>query len=224
MELVQVVAEQGLFAGVDHAVLTRALSGAEEVCVARGQTIYTPRHFRRCLGLVCAGRVQVSKETLIVSSLFPGELFGAAALFQEGEDYATTLTALTDCRVVLLPQEAVAQLLRESPKFAENYVRYLSGRIRFLSRRLDAVSAGSAEGKLAQYLLAAADADGQVTISATRLSATLGVGRATLYRAFEALERENGIEREGKVIRIRCRETLRGAIETMSNPERKNTK
>lgn len=208
MELLTVFSQTPLFAGVDGAALSAVLRGAEEVRVARGQAIYTPRRFRRCLGLVCRGRVQVSKETLIISSLAPGDVFGAAALFQEGEDYATTLTALSDCTVVLLPQERVAALLRSSPEFAENYVRYLSGRIRFLSRRLSAVSAGSAEGKLGQYLLSAAGEDGCVAISATRLSASIGVGRATLYRAFEALEREGCIAREGKVIRVLCREAL----------------
>ena len=208
MELLTVFSQTPLFAGVDGAALSAALRGAEEVRVARGQAIYTPRRFRRCLGLVCRGRVQVSKETLIISSLAPGDVFGAAALFQEGEDYATTLTALSDCTVVLLPQERVAALLRSSPEFAENYVRYLSGRIRFLSRRLSAVSAGSAEGKLGQYLLSAAGEDGCVAISATRLSASIGVGRATLYRAFAALAREGCIAREGKVIRVLCREAL----------------
>ena len=101
-----------------------------------------------------------------------------------------------------------ARLLRESPDFAENYVRYLSGRIQFLSGRLDAVSAVGAEGKLAQYLLSADNGTGQVTISATQLSARIGIGRATLYRAFETLEGEGAIAREGKVIRILCREKL----------------
>jgi CRP-like cAMP-binding protein len=92
--------------------------------------------------------------------------------------------------------------------FAEHYVRYLSGRIQFLSRRLDAVSADTAEGKLGQYLLTNADETDQVTISATGLSQRLGVGRATLYRAFEALERDGAIRREGKTIRILSREKL----------------
>ena len=80
------------------------------------------------------------------------------------------------------------------------------------------LSAGTAEGKLAQYLLSAVGDEEQVAISATQLSARIGVGRATLYRAFEALEREGAIAREGKVIRILRRELLHHASHKMEHP------
>lgn len=208
LEVRQVLARHPLFAGVEGSALDRLLPDAEEHAVPRGETIYTPHRFRRCLGVLLSGQVQVTKDALVVSRLSAGDLFGAAALFTDSQDYATTLTALSPCHVVLFPQEGVERLVRDSPRFALNYVRYLSGRIQFLSGRLDTVSASTAEGKLAQYLLSAAGEDGQLTISATQLSARIGVGRATLYRAFEALEREGAIAREGKVIRILRREAL----------------
>lgn len=208
MDVLEALAGHWMFFQVDRGLLKELLGGAEEYHVSRGGTIYTPRRFRRCLGVLLSGRVRVTKDALVVSNLEAGDVFGAAALFTDSEDYATTLTALSDCSLVLLPQERVARLLRESPDFAESYVRYLSGRIHFLSGRLDAVSAGSAEGKLAQYLLSTADETDRVTISATQLSARIGIGRATLYRAFEGLEQAGVISREGKVIRLLCREKL----------------
>ena len=208
MEDIRRLSEHWLFRDVAPEPMARLLSGAEPVAASRGQTIYTPHRFQRCLGVLLQGRIRVSKDTLVVSTLAAGDVFGAAALFTDSEGYATTLTALTDCALVLLPQENVARLLRESPEFAENYVRYLSGRIQFLSSRLDAVSAGSAERKLAQYLLSAAGETDCVSMSATQLSARIGVGRATLYRAFEALEQDGAIRREGKQIHILCREKL----------------
>lgn len=208
MELTSQLAGQELFSGVDREGLDRLLAQAELCRVSRGETIYSPNRFRRCLGVLLEGRVRVSKNDLVVSTLKEGDVFGAAALFTDEEDFVTTLTALSDCVLVLIPQDGVGTLLRESGAFAENYVRYLSGRIRFLGARLGAVSAGSAERKLCQYLLSAADEAGQVTISATQLSARIGVGRASLYRAFEVLEGEGAIRRDGKSIRILCREAL----------------
>lgn len=202
MDVSEILAEHPLFSGVERPLLRRLAESAERLTVVRGGSIYTPRRFRRCLGVLLSGRVRVSKDSLVVSNLSAGDVFGAAALFTDSDSYATTLTALSDCTLVLLPQEEVARLLRESPDFAENYVRYLSGRIQFLSGRLDAVSAGTAEEKLEQYLRSAADGAGRVTISATQLSARIGVGRATLYRAFETLEEDGEIVREGKTIRL----------------------
>ena len=204
----QDLAGHALFAGVDGSLLPNLLEGAEVCPFSRGETIYSPHCFRRCLGILLEGRVQVSKDALVVSTLGEGDVFGAAALFTDSEDYATTLTALTDGALALLGQACVENLLRTSAAFAENYVRYLSGRIQFLSARLDAVSAGSARQKLAQYLLSAADEKGEVSLSATQLSARLGVGRATLYRAFDALEEEGAIRRDGKTICIVCRQRL----------------
>lgn len=197
-----------LFVGVGSTTMRRLVDTAEELHASRGESIYTPQCFRRCLGFIAAGRVRVSKQALVVSILRAGDVFGAAALFNADSEYATTLTALTDCTVLLIPQIAVTLLLHDSPQFAENYVRYLSGRIQFLSARLNAVTAGSAERKLGQFLLTQADEKGTLRISATQLSARLGVGRASLYRAFDALEGAGAIERVGKEIHILDREKL----------------
>ncbi len=211
MDTARILTGHPLFQGTDEQAVERLLEAAEELRVSRGETIYTPRRFRRCLGVILAGRVRVTKQTLVVSVLSAGDVFGAAALFTACAEYATTLTALSACDLVLIPQASVAALLRESPSFAENYVRYLSGRIRFLSARLDTVTAGPAERKLAQYLLSAASAQGRLTISATQLSARIGVGRATVYRAMDVLENMGAIARVGKEIRILSRESLENA-------------
>lgn len=189
-----------LFRRVGLETLRDAMAEADTVSVDRGDTVYDRQRFRRCLGVLLEGELQVRKESLLVSTLRAGDVFGAAALFNGREDYPTTLTALTDCRLLLIPQDTVRSLIRSCPDFAEEYVAYLSERIRFLSARLDAVSADRGEGKVASYLLSAGSE--AVTVSATQLSQRLGVGRATLYRAFEVLEREGAILRAGKTIRI----------------------
>jgi len=202
VDTLQVLSEHPLFLDVELEAIRRLVETAEELRSPRGESIYTPQRFRRCLGVIAAGRVRVSKQTLVVSVLSKGDVFGAAALYNTSSEYATTLTALTDCVVLLIPQMAVTLLLHESPQFAENYVRYLSGRIQFLSARLSALAAGSAEDKLGQYLLSQADEEGKLCICATQLSARLGMGRASLYRAFDALEGAGAIKRTGKEILI----------------------
>ena len=54
------------------------------------------------------------------------------------------------------------------------------------------------EGKLARYLLA----NGGSSCPATELCQRLGVSRASLYRAFSALEDSGLITRRGKTITI----------------------
>lgn len=192
-----------LLTGADKALVQR-VSQAEDAWVQNfsdGEILYQPDHFLRCLGLLLAGHVRVTNGTLSVSTLEPGELFGAAALYNDAPDYATTLTAHTPCRAIFFPQATIDRLLGEEPLLRRNYLRYLSGRIRFLSGRLQSVTQAGAEGKLARYLLANA-AEGSVSISATDLARQLGLSRASLYRAFEALEKADLIRRTGKTIAV----------------------
>lgn len=214
--------EHPLFCGVDPALLSEVLEGSELIRVGRGRTVYDRSSFRRCLGVLLEGSLQVRREALLVSALAAGDLFGAAALFTDRAGYPTTLTALEDCTLLLIPQNTVRHLLHTSGAFAEAYVAYLSERIRFLSGRLDTVSAERGEGKLGRYLLTADDGSGSVTLSATQLCQRIGVGRATLYRAFETLEGEGAICREGKTIRIRNRDKLRAHCESIGTGKEEN--
>lgn len=192
-----------LLVGADEDLVGR-VAGAEDAWVqdfSAGEVLYQPHHFLRCLGLLLAGQVRVTNGTLAVSTLEAGELFGAAALYNDAPDYATTLTAHTPCRAIFFPQATVDRLLEEESLLRRNYLRYLSGRIRFLSGRLQSVTQAGAEGKLARYLLANA-ADGAVNISATDLARRLGLSRASLYRAFDTLEQADLIRRAGKTITV----------------------
>ena len=200
------------FRGADEALLRRvlALPGVTAEAFPAGEAVYQPHQFRRCLGFLLAGQVQVTNAALSVSVLEAGELFGAAALYNDLPDYATTLTARTNCRILFLPQEDVDRLLGEESLLRQNYLRYLSGRIRFLSGRLVALAQTGAEGKLARYLLSSGAPS--VHAPATDLAKRLGLSRASLYRAFESLETEGLIRREGKTVFVLDRGGLEGVL------------
>ena len=90
------------FRGADEALLRRvlALPGVTAEAFPAGEAVYQPHQFRRCLGFLLAGQVQVTNAALSVSVLEAGELFGAAALYNDLPDYATTLTARSPCRIL----------------------------------------------------------------------------------------------------------------------------
>ena len=174
------------------------LEGAGLTRFAPGQVVYDPRHFRRSLGVVLSGQLQVAKGSLAVSVLGPGDLFGAAALYSDEPEFAATITAKGASRCLMLEQRLVDRLLAEQSQIRENYLRYLTGRVRFLSGRLQTLAQPGVEGKLARYLLA----NGGSSCPATELCQRLGVSRASLYRAFAVLEDSGLITRRGKTITI----------------------
>lgn len=204
-----------LFQGLSQSLILQAVSDCRTALleVSRGGSIYTPRTFSRSLGAVLSGKVEVRKGELIVSVLTAGDLFGAAALFNDRTDYAASLTARTACRLLLLPQELVEELMAASPALARRYIGYLSGRIRFLEQKIDSLTAGSAEERLSRFLRTPRG-DGVVPLdcSLTGLAGRLNVSRASLYRALEALEARGAIRREGRSIRVLSPELLEPAL------------
>ncbi len=208
-----------LFRGLSRAELQHVLDGAEGYRrdYAKGQIIYRPHEYERSMGILLAGSVEVTKagepgHPMIVSVLAKGEAFGGAALFNEFEEYTTTLTAREATQILFFPQETVAEFLR-SPRMAENYIRYLSGRIHFLSAKIDSLIAGTGERKVAQYLLSQMEGDGsgqsvRLDCSLTDLADRLHMGRASLYRAFDHMGAEGILEKRGRTIRVLDRDKL----------------
>src|SRR5699024_2662714 len=87
---------------VDEPLRSQILSNAQLLEVPKGETVYDRHRFRRCLGIVLQGRIQVCKDNLLMSTLLEGDVFGAAALFNGSPDFPTTMTALAPCQVLLI--------------------------------------------------------------------------------------------------------------------------
>ena len=180
----------------------------EEATFAKGEVIYDGESAKRALALVLDGRVRVLHGRVVMNELVAGNVFGAAALFGGEDPYPTTVSAHTDCRVLFLPQATVSAWMAAVPRVGENYVRFLSDRIRFLNRRLATLTAGQTDGKLWRYLLAHRAEDGVVHLSGglSELARALNMGRSSLYRGLDALTADGRIERRGKEIQVIIKE------------------
>ena len=111
-----------LFLGVEDALLRSlpALPGVTVEPFAAGEVLYGPGQFRQSLGVILSGQVQVTNGSLSVSLLRAGELFGAAALYNDAPEFAAVLKAQSPCRVLFLPQETLDRLLRNELKTDED--------------------------------------------------------------------------------------------------------
>ncbi|MBR2319965.1 MAG: Crp/Fnr family transcriptional regulator [Clostridia bacterium] len=188
----------------DQLELCQRLAQTEEQNYCKGDTIYTPQTAKRALAMVMEGHVRVFHGHVPTNDLVEGDVFGAAALFGTDEEYPSTIVAESDCRVMFIPQETVVLWMKEVPQVAENYVGFLSDRIRFLNRRLATLTAGQADGKLWRYLLAHRDEDGVIFVEEgmSALAERLDMGRSSLYRSLDALALAGRIRRDRKKIYI----------------------
>lgn len=184
--------------------LCERLAITEEQHYRKGEKIYTPNHSKKALAMVLEGHVRVWQGRVPMNDLLTGDVFGVAALFGTDEQYPSTVVAESDCRILYIPQETVVLWMKEVPTVAQNYVGFLSDRIRFLNRRLSTLTAGQADGKLWKYLLAHRDEGGVVTVSEgmSELAERLDMGRSSLYRSLDSLTEMGKIRRERKKIYI----------------------
>lgn len=192
-----------IFAPVPETLLQQLIAGQGELCCyAKGQQIWCDgADYRRALGLVLEGSAQVKKERMLLSVHRKGDYFGLVTLYAPADYYASEIEALTPCRVLFLPKLAVDRMLRDYPKAAMELIGYLSERVYYLNARLDTVTAGTAARRLECHLrsIAVMDEGGRLicpVTSRTALAKALGMGRASLYRAMDELERQEIIARE----------------------------
>ena len=180
------------------------------VTYRRGDCVYTTHTFRRAVGLILSGSVIVrscgeAAPGVVINHLHAGDLFGVAVLFDTQSDaYVTEITADHDTTVWFIPQETMSQLLQTFPSVAEQYIRFLSGRIRFLNRKVSALTVGNTENRLYHHLLSLQDERGVIRVNGTmtELANTLNMGRSSLYRSLDTLLREGILIKEGNTYRI----------------------
>lgn len=207
-----------LFQTIPETVIRRVTASPD--CTVKtyekGCLVYGRHDFSRSLGIVFSGRLRVEKgnavgREMIMSTLTCGSLFGAAALFNDEPEYATEITALENTEIMFLAQRLVRRMMQTEPRIAENYIRYLSGRILFLNRKIYFLTAGTAEQRLSGFLAdnLTPDVPSVLPLPMSKLACALNVSRASLYRAFDSLIAAGAIEKSGRSVCIINAERLR---------------
>lgn len=175
----------------------------------KGETLMGKNRFIRCLALIIKGNASVSKIGLDgrrteINRLSEGDVFGMATLFYEEAEYPSEITAETPLRIAVLQKETVEKAFSDSPEFAKAYVTLLSEKIHFLNKKLSAFSEGEASEKLLRWIknIAGEKTEFFLPCSVSKLAEMLGIGRASVYRAFETLSERGIVSREGKKIVI----------------------
>lgn len=131
----------------------------------RASPIYLPADLADSVLLLAEGRVKIGSFTedgkqTILAFIEPGELFGELSLMgsEQREEYAETVDKST---VVLIPGEAMQQLLAENPEISLGVTKLFGLRRRRIERRLKYLLFRSNRERLVHLLLELAEQYGQ---------------------------------------------------------------
>lgn len=198
-----------LFKDTDFEEICKKYSLEDKISVTKyadGEEILSADEKTGGIFVVADGKgkiISVSKKhDAPLRNLTVGDTFGAASLYGSGASHRTKVIAVGQLSAAVLPLETVTELIENESEIALNYIRFLSDRVAFLNRKIAAFSAGSAEEKLALYLLSLPFENGACTLaeSYTDIAKMLDTGRASLYRSIEAFEQNGIIHRDGRKI------------------------
>ncbi len=165
------------------------------------------------LFLIISGKLLVYRKgngpPVLLQRLGYGKLFGAASLFCDENEDVTELRAEGNAAAFFIPIELIRELIRNDSAFALSYITFLSGKIRFLNRRMSELSAPSVTQKLAAFLLREENCIAQTKV---KLASALGIGRASLYRALDELAGMGLISLDGRGVTVIDRNGLSDII------------
>ena len=198
-----------LFHGFSQEEIEFMLSEPEIACrrYAAGEMILSPECGILALMILLKGSAVVEKRAgegmLRMNELSLGSLFGLACLFSDAEahQFPTSVTAKKNTETLTIPENALRRMMQKEFRLTENYIRYLTGRVHFLNDRIEGLICPSAEERVLLYLMQHAE-NGMLTQGITSLAQSLGMSRASLYRALYKLEQEGRIQREKRRITL----------------------
>ena len=173
--------------------------------IAKGNELYRSG----TIGIIKSGTATIKRlndngDSITIRTMSSGELFGAASVFGNWKDGMSSIIAKEDCLVLYISEQCFTKLIKQYPQISLNYIEYLSDKIRFLNRKLDAFTAKSTEQRLYEFLLSQSNEDGLVNLGfgMAELSRRLSVGRTSLYRDISSLESKKLLTRDGHNFKI----------------------
>lgn len=165
---------------------------------------------KACVGILASGKAKIRRKdssgaVTTIRSIGAGDVFGVASVFGEWQDGFSSINAESECEVFYIGEENLKALMQDIPQISLNYIFFLSDRIRFLNRRIDAFSASDTEHRLYEFLVSQCSDNDIVELeySMAELARRLKIGRSSLYRSIDSLEKNGFITRNNQSFKIK---------------------
>lgn len=212
----KLILAQKLFDGCQPKMIEDIILGSGTLhCFRSGEAMESEE---RAVGILLSGRGVIyssdkGRQTLL-RFISPGDAVGVAGLFADKAPN-TRIYACGDGKseMFFVGRKAFEELMtvETDGRFRTNLIKFLSDRVTFLNSKIDCVTGGSAERRLVMFLKNASTNDNgeiEIGMSMTALAHALDIGRASLYRAFDALAEDGAISRDGRSVKILAPELL----------------
>ena len=151
-----VIADMGLFRGLDREVLTNVIRSSRTRRVEKGARIFSQGDEALTCYALIDGRVKIvqagrSGEHLVVRFIGPGEMFGTLAVYTGG-GYPADAEAVIDCVEISWPAATMTELMLRYPQIGLNMINIIGRRLREVQNRLREAASERVERRIARGL------------------------------------------------------------------------
>lgn len=169
-----------------------------------GAVLFRPGEAVKGYAIVLSGRVDVSLtgatgREILLYSVAPGQSCIQSTMgLLGGSDYTAEAVAQTEITLVLLPRVGFLELVDTSPDFRAIVFRAFADRMQNMMQLVEKVAFGRVECRLAEQLLALAEAGpGPIQITQAELATKVGSAREVISRRLDTWARR-GLVRTGR--------------------------
>lgn len=208
---VDLLASLPLFTSLSAGELTALASVVRVSTYARGVFVFTEGEHGGGFHILVQGLIKLCHVTAdgreaVLHLIRPGNMFGEAAVFQDGA-YPASAVVVEEARTLFLPTSPLKQLIAANPELALRMLGALSLRLRMFTRKLESMTTRDASQRLAAYLLHRSRLQGQteqlkLDVSREVLASMLGTARETISRVFSRLADTGIITLKGRTLCI----------------------
>lgn len=192
---------------------------------AQGDVIFREGDPGEVLYIVKYGQVRIyvsggSYETSVILFGRPGDIFGELAIV-DGLPRSASATAIQDTLVYTVERHDFRTLMRRYPQLALNFMKLLSVRVRYNTRKVNSLASMSVPSRLARMLLTLAQDYGEVydngvlintSLNQTELASLIGATRESTNKALSIFRKDDLIRKEGSHIVVIDPEALRDRV------------
>ena len=172
---------------------------------SQGETAYSSETKNPQVAILLEGIARVyakasnNEENALLRTLCSGDMFGIANLYAQDNPFPSKIVAASNLKIAFIDGDIFKEFIETDPIALKNYLAMQSRKIVYLNKKISTFTAGTAEKKLIMFMLDHLDNDTfTVPCSMTELSGMLGIGRASLYRAIDALAGDGTISKQSK--------------------------
>ena len=156
----------------------------------------------RSIFILCSGKVRTQMvntegKQLTIETLKAPQLLAPAFVFSSESRFPVNIEAMDKCEILVINKSFFLDFLHQYPVVMHNFLRLVSDRTLFLSKKLNAFALQSLKSRILNYLRM----HGSI-LNQQEVAQILGVARPSLTHALSELTNEGCIRMEEKEIWI----------------------